>query len=39
MAIASMRRCPIVGDTGTGKDILVRACHLRSLRGKQPFPR
>lgn len=27
----------IVGDTGTGKDILARACHLRSPRGKQPF--
>ncbi|KEY60751.1 transcriptional regulator TyrR [Serratia sp. DD3] len=27
----------IVGDTGTGKDILARACHLRSTRGKQPF--
>ncbi|WP_268630052.1 sigma 54-interacting transcriptional regulator, partial [Escherichia coli] len=26
-----------VGDTGTGKDILARACHLRSPRGKQPF--
>lgn len=27
----------IVGDTGTGKDLLARACHLRSPRGKQPF--
>lgn len=27
----------IVGDTGTGKDILARACHLRSPRGKKPF--
>ncbi len=27
----------IVGDTGTGKDILARACHLRSARGKKPF--
>ncbi|MCS3408581.1 transcriptional regulator TyrR [Serratia sp. AKBS12] len=27
----------IIGDTGTGKDILARACHLRSPRGKQPF--
>ncbi|MDT3250217.1 transcriptional regulator TyrR [Serratia sp. root2] len=27
----------LVGDTGTGKDILARACHLRSPRGKQPF--
>ena len=27
----------IVGDTGTGKDMLARACHLRSARGKQPF--
>lgn len=27
----------ILGDTGTGKDLLARACHLRSKRGKQPF--
>ncbi|MCU5775636.1 transcriptional regulator TyrR [Erwiniaceae bacterium BAC15a-03b] len=27
----------IVGDTGTGKDMLARACHLRSTRGKKPF--
>lgn len=27
----------IVGETGTGKDIFARACHLRSARGKQPF--
>ena len=27
----------IVGDTGTGKDMLARACHLRSSRGKKPF--
>ncbi|WP_075181861.1 transcriptional regulator TyrR [Pantoea sp. 1.19] len=27
----------IVGETGTGKDILARACHLRSPRGNQPF--
>lgn len=27
----------IVGDTGTGKDMLSRACHLRSPRGKKPF--
>ncbi len=27
----------IVGDTGTGKDMLARACHLRSARGKKPF--
>jgi len=27
----------IVGDTGTGKDMLARACHLRSARGKNPF--
>ncbi|MDU6412298.1 MAG: transcriptional regulator TyrR [Yersiniaceae bacterium] len=27
----------IMGDTGTGKDLLARACHLRSPRGKQPF--
>ncbi|KHD99302.1 transcriptional regulator [Pantoea stewartii] len=27
----------IIGDTGTGKDMLARACHLRSARGKMPF--
>lgn len=27
----------ITGDTGTGKDMLARACHLRSARGKNPF--
>ena len=27
----------IVGDTGTGKDLLAHACHLRSARGKKPF--
>ncbi len=27
----------ITGDTGTGKDLLAHACHLRSPRGKQPF--
>ncbi|MEC5341421.1 transcriptional regulator TyrR [Brenneria populi] len=27
----------IVGDTGTGKDMLARACHLRGPRGKKPF--
>ncbi|ATA22192.1 transcriptional regulator of aroF, aroG, tyrA and aromatic amino acid transport [Gibbsiella quercinecans] len=27
----------LIGETGTGKDILARACHLRSPRGKQPF--
>ncbi|MBJ7220946.1 MULTISPECIES: transcriptional regulator TyrR [unclassified Brenneria] len=27
----------IIGDTGTGKDMLARACHLRGPRGKQPF--
>jgi len=27
----------IVGDTGTGKEMLARACHLRSARGKKPF--
>lgn len=27
----------IVGDTGTGKDMLARACHMRSARGKNPF--
>ncbi|MCK8538396.1 transcriptional regulator TyrR [Yersinia ruckeri] len=27
----------LIGDTGTGKDLLARACHLRSSRGKKPF--
>lgn len=27
----------ITGETGTGKDMLAHACHLRSPRGKQPF--
>lgn len=27
----------IVGETGTGKDMLAQACHLRGPRGKQPF--
>lgn len=27
----------IIGDTGTGKDLLARACHMRSARGKNPF--
>lgn len=27
----------IVGDTGTGKDLLAHACHLRSARGKNVF--
>ncbi|KGM29548.1 transcriptional regulator TyrR [Photorhabdus akhurstii] len=27
----------LIGETGTGKDILAKACHLHSLRGKQPF--
>ncbi|NDL62372.1 transcriptional regulator TyrR [Acerihabitans arboris] len=27
----------IAGETGTGKDLLAHACHLRSRRGKQPF--
>lgn len=27
----------IVGETGTGKDLMAHACHLRSPRGKQPF--
>ncbi|RLM26549.1 DNA-binding transcriptional regulator TyrR [Brenneria alni] len=27
----------IVGDTGTGKDMLARACHLRGPRAKNPF--
>lgn len=27
----------IVGDTGTGKDMLARACHMRSARGSKPF--
>ncbi|WP_029685517.1 transcriptional regulator TyrR [Tatumella saanichensis] len=27
----------IIGDTGTGKDMLARACHQRSHRGDKPF--
>ncbi|MBX9444233.1 transcriptional regulator TyrR [Dickeya chrysanthemi] len=27
----------LIGETGTGKDMLARACHLRSRRGKKPF--
>ncbi|MEH2921485.1 transcriptional regulator TyrR [Samsonia erythrinae] len=27
----------IVGDTGTGKDLLARACHVCGPRGKHPF--
>ncbi|MGV3344342.1 transcriptional regulator TyrR [Enterobacteriaceae bacterium LUAb1] len=27
----------ITGETGTGKDILAHACHLRSPRGGKPF--
>lgn len=27
----------LTGETGTGKDLLAHACHLRSARGKQPF--
>lgn len=27
----------IVGETGTGKDMLAKACHLRSARGHAPF--
>ncbi len=27
----------LVGETGTGKDMLARACHLRSSRGKKSF--
>nr|ELR5242675.1 transcriptional regulator TyrR [Providencia rettgeri] len=27
----------LVGETGTGKDILAKACHLHSARGKEPF--
>jgi len=27
----------IVGDTGTGKDMLAHACHMRSPRGSQAF--
>ena len=27
----------LVGETGTGKDLLAKACHLASSRGKAPF--
>ncbi|MCW2254966.1 transcriptional regulator of aroF, aroG, tyrA and aromatic amino acid transport [Providencia alcalifaciens] len=27
----------LVGETGTGKDILAKACHLHSARGNAPF--
>ncbi|UVK76887.1 MAG: DNA-binding transcriptional dual regulator TyrR [Sodalis sp. Fle] len=27
----------IIGETGTGKDLLAHACHLRSPRCRQPF--
>ncbi|HBO25106.1 MULTISPECIES: transcriptional regulator TyrR [unclassified Providencia] len=27
----------LVGETGTGKDILAKACHLHSSRGNAPF--
>lgn len=27
----------IMGETGTGKDVLAHACHLRSARGRKPF--
>jgi len=27
----------ISGETGTGKDLLAHACHMRSARGTQPF--
>ncbi|GKX54688.1 TyrR family transcriptional regulator [Leminorella grimontii] len=27
----------IVGDTGTGKDVLAQACHMRSARRDKPF--
>lgn len=27
----------MVGETGTGKDILAKACHLQSMRGDKPF--
>ncbi|WGO84804.1 transcriptional regulator TyrR [Arsenophonus apicola] len=27
----------LVGETGTGKDILAKACHLQSMRGDKPF--
>ncbi len=27
----------IIGDTGTGKDVLARACHMRSKRSAKPF--
>ncbi|KGD73088.1 transcriptional regulator [Tatumella morbirosei] len=27
----------IIGETGTGKDVLARACHMRSKRSAKPF--
>lgn len=27
----------IIGDTGTGKDVLAQACHMRSARREKPF--
>lgn len=35
----SMHDAPllIIGETGTGKDMLARACHFRSSRGIKPF--
>ena len=27
----------LVGETGTGKDVFAKACHLYSVRGNQPF--